>query len=432
MAKKNRQDPAAQSTGPSQPTMRLRTEAKLAAGGDALARHPDGRVIFVQGAAPNEEVDVRIRQDNKSFVRAQVTKIIEASDVRVKPTCPHFRACGGCSMQHISYDAQLKNKQDWLRDALVRMGKVDLDKVEIEAPWSGSAYGYRTRVRLVASKDGKLGFRAPKSRHVVDVRQCPVLSSDLQDVLNTLRAALQTVPLGKRDKSETGDSEISLVSNDDRVLGHFPPSMNRIANTVAKSSGPTVHHGDEALEEATDSHGPLFVSPRVFAQASRQGNSALIGHLKAILPESSGVAVELFSGSGNFTRVIADRATKVEAFEGSREAVALARRSAAEHVEVHLGSVEERFSTWLDSDVKPDLIVLDPPRVGIEDSVVKDILRAQAGQVIYVSCNPATFARDAQKFEEGGLKLTRVRLFDLYPQTGHAEIVGVFKPTPEA
>lgn len=431
MAKKNRTEPAAQSTGPSQPTMRVRTEAKLAAGGDALARHPDGRVIFVQGAAPNEEVEVRVRQDNKSFVRAQVTKIVTASDVRVQPTCPHFKACGGCSLQHIGYDAQVKNKQGWLHDALTRTGKVDLDGVEVEAPWSGSAYGYRTRVRLVASKDGKLGFRAPKSRHVVDVRQCPVLSPDLQDVLTTLRAALQTVPLGKRDKSETGDSEISLVSNDDRVLGHFPPSMNRIANTVAKASGPTVHHGDEALEEATDSHGPLFVSPRVFAQASRQGNTALIGHLKAILPKSVAVAAELYSGSGNFTRVIAERAAKVEAFEGSREAVALARRSAAEHVEVHLGAVEERFSTWVDGDAKPDLILLDPPRVGVEDSVVQAILRAKATQVVYVSCNPATFARDAQKLEAGGLKLSRVRLFDLYPQTGHAEIVGVFAPAPQ-
>lgn len=433
MPKNNRRAPAAPGRkAASLESLRVHTEDTLAAGGDAVARHPDGRVIFVHGAAPHEEVQVQLKQDTKSYLRAKVTQVHVPSPDRVEPRCPHYSECGGCSLQHISKSAQLASKEAWLKDALERLAKIDLSNVQLEAPWSGSDYGYRTRVRLVA-KDGRLGFRAPKSRFVVDVRQCPVLSPDLQDVLTTLKAALATRPPDRRKGAEQGDDEISLVSNEDGVLAHFPAALNRIANTVAKASGPKISYGDQALAESTDGLGPMFLSPRVFAQSSREGNSAIIEHIEACLPAQIGVAVDLYSGSGNFTRVLAKHADQVVAFEGSREAVALARRAGLDNVTVQLGAVEERLSAWLDSGASADLILMDPPRAGAPDKVVQDILRCLPQTLVYVSCNPATFARDAQRLVAGGLRLVRARVFDLYPQTGHAEVVGVFqKESPAA
>lgn len=434
MPNHNRRAPkGAAAKAPSREPVRVTTEQTLAAGGDAVARHPDGRVIFVQGAAPGEAVDVQIKQDNKSFLRAKVTSVVEPSPDRVEARCPHYNECGGCSLQHISQPAQLQSKQAWLQDSLQRLAKIDLGGVQMDAPWSGSPYGYRTRVRLVASRDGRLGFRAPKSRYVVDVRQCPVLSPDLQDVLTTLKAALGTVPAGRSKGANAADDEISLVSNDDGVLAHFPKSLNRVANTVAKASGPTLTHGDQALAESTDGHGPMFVSPRVFAQSSREGNDALIEYLKACLPEKSDRGLDLYSGSGNFTRVLATRCEQVEAFEGAREAVALARRAAADNVQVHLGPVEDKLRAWCEGPDKAQVVVMDPPRAGVPDAVLQDVLQVAPEYLLYVSCNPATFARDAQKLQAGGLHLRRARVFDLYPQTGHAEVVGVFlKETPAA
>lgn len=407
------------------PSLRLRTEPHLAAGGDAIARHPDGRVVFVVGAAPDEEVEVEVLKDNRSFLRARVTKVLTPSPRRVEPRCAHVEACGGCTLQHVDPAAQLESKQAGLLSTLARIGKVDVDQIQVEPPWSGPAFGYRTRARLVMA-GGLVGFRAEKSRRVVDVRQCPVLAPELQDVLTTLRAAVKTTP--ERRRSAGGKpAEVSLLTNGERVLASFPPGNGALVRAVTKASGPTVESGDAALCDANDGHGEMLLSPRVFAQGNREGNRALLEHLEAVIPEGLSTAVELYSGSGNFTRVLARRAAEVQAFEGSREGVALARRAAPDHVTVNLGSVAEGFAGWLEDGGRADLVLVDPPRAGLEPQVVQAILQASPRHLVYVSCDPATFARDAVHLEAGGLRLRRVRLFDLYPQTGHAEVVGVFE-----
>lgn len=398
------------------------TEAHLAAGGDAIARHPDGRVVFVAGAAPEERVEARVVKDNRSFVRAELTGVLEPSPHRVDPPCPHYSTCGGCTLQHVAYEAQVESKQASLLDTLSRIGKIDVASVEVDPPWRGEPYGYRTRARLVLARDGQVGFRAAKSRKVVDVRQCPVLAPELQDVLTTLRAAYARAgALGK-------DAELSLVSNGEEVLAAFPPGLGGLSNTVAKAAGPKVTAGDAALADAQDGFGPLSLSPRVFAQSSRAGNAAMLEHIEAALPERVGLALDLYSGNGNFTRVLARHADAVEAFEGAREAVALARRAAPDNARVHLGSVAEALTKMVEEGRRADVVLLDPPRTGAEPEVLQAIGSASPSVVVYVSCDPATFARDAAHLTEGaGLRLRRIRLFDLYPQTGHSEVIGVFE-----
>lgn len=398
--------------------LRLRTEAHLAAGGDAVARHPDGRVVFVVGAAPDEEVDVEVRRDNPRFLRAEVISVVTPGPSRVEPGCAHVAACGGCTLQHVDPAAQVASKQAALRETLARIGHVDPDAVEIRPPWSGPPFGYRTRARLAWDGGENLGYRAGGSRRVVDVDKCPVLAPELQDALTALRSGLRT----RRSARQGRDLAVSMVSDGEGVLLDVPPGLTRVASQAVRSAGVPIRFGDDAIATRDDGFGPLLVSPRVFAQASHAGNAALVAEVQASLPEGIDVALDLYAGTGNFTRVLAPRAGEVHAFEGAREAVSLARRHRAGNVTVHLGAVAPELRKYAQDGGRADLVLLDPPRTGAEPDTLEQIARLAPSHVVYVSCNPATFARDLGRLD--GYRLTWVRLFDLYPQTGHVELVG--------
>jgi 23S rRNA (uracil1939-C5)-methyltransferase len=414
--------------GRPQAGLQLTTERHLASGGDAVARHPDGRVVFVSGAAPEERVEARVTKDNKSFLRAEVVKVLEPGPARVKPPCAHYDRCGGCALQHVAYPEQVASKDAALREALARIGGLDLSGTTFEAPWSGAPYGYRTRARLVRASDGRIGFRARRSKDVVDIQRCPVLAPELQEVLTALRPAMESRGPARREGGRRED-EISLVFDGQAVLADFPEKLIRGARTAARASGVPLYFGQEAVTEGDDGFGPMVSSPQVFAQASRTGNAAVVGHVADLCPDGVAVAADLYSGSGNFTRVLAKKAAAVEAFEGARDAAALARRAAPAHVRVHLGAVEQGFAAWVAEGARPEVVVLDPPRTGAHPKVLSTIARAEPRAVIYVSCDPATFARDAGQLAQAGLRLARVRLFDLYPQTDHSEVVGLFVST---
>ncbi|MCA9549351.1 MAG: class I SAM-dependent RNA methyltransferase [Myxococcales bacterium] len=410
--------------GRAQATLQLTTEPHLASGGDAVARHPDGRVVFVSGAAPSERVEARLTKDNKSFVRAEVVKVLEPGPSRVNPPCAHYAQCGGCTLQHVAYGEQVASKDVALRETLARIGGLDLSETAFDAPWSGAPYGYRTRARLVRALDGRLGFRARRSKHVVDIQRCPVLAPELQEVLTALRPAMEM--RGPMRREGRREDEISLVFDGASVLADFPEGLTKGARTAARAAGVPLLFGNDAVTEGDDGHGPLVSSPQVFAQASRSGNQALVGYVAELCPEGAASAVDLYSGSGNFTRVLAKRAARVDAFEGARDAVALARRVAPENVKVHLSGVEQGFTSWVAEGGRAEVVLLDPPRTGTNAKVLKAIQAAEASALIFVSCDPATFARDAGILAQGGLRLARVRLFDLYPQTEHSEVVGLF------
>ena len=257
------------------------------------------------------------------------------------------------------------------------------------------------------------------------MQRCPVLAPELQEILTALRPALEMRGPMRREGGRRED-EISLVFDGAAVLADFPEGLIKGARTAVRASGVPLRFGADAVTESDDGYGPVVASPQVFAQASRAGNQALVGHVAALCPDGLASAVDLYSGSGNFTRILAAKAKAVDAFEGARDAVALARRAAPDHVKVHLGAVEGRFSDWVAEGGRADLVLLDPPRTGAHAKVLAAIQRAAPKWVLYVSCDPATFARDAGKLSQGGLRLTRARLFDLYPQTDHSEVVGLF------
>jgi 23S rRNA (uracil1939-C5)-methyltransferase len=398
--------------------VRLRTESTLANGGDALARSEDGRVIFIQGAAPNELVDVEILQTKKKFARARVSKVIEASEDRVEPKCRHFDSCGGCVSQHISAAAQTQSKQEGLMQTLRRIGKLELESVDVESPWTGPSYGYRSRARLALAPPKLVGFRAHNSNEVVDIEDCPVLTPQAQQALSDIRQLkLQCRTI----------EEFDLVANQERALVRLPKKFARSLKQREKPSKTDFIYGTARRSiPAQDGRGKLMLSPGVFAQSNPIGNVAMIDYITSLTTDVDHM-VELYAGSGNFTRALHEKIARIEMIEGEGPAIEFAKRSLPAQIEIHEGSVEVVLEKRIQEGLRGVTLLADPPRSGLSKKVAELLRELELKSMIYVSCDPATFARDLALLSDV-YRLCRLRLFDLYPHTAHTEVVGVLKP----
>ncbi len=391
--------------------MELRTEASLAQGGDAIARAPDGRIVFVEGAAPLEQVRVEVIQDNRRFLRARTLEVLDASPSRVEPSCEYFDRCGGCTLQHVAPQAQVEAKH---RAALQTIQKIGGEAAtEATPPWATQSYGYRTRARLAVGPRGQVGYRASKSNQVLDIERCPVLDPQLQRGLEALREAVKKQPQRSRRTHE-----VELCTDGRAVMISLPPPLRSLQKTLQ------AHEvlADRAQGWRVDSpHGDVWVRPSVFSQSSLQGNEALLEWVKAQLPSSVERALELYSGSGNFTRLLAAVAKEVVAIESSAQAIALAKAQKLANVKLVCASAERALE---DRRGSFELALVDPPRAGLSAGVRSALVKLAPPQLIYVSCDPATFARDMKTLkEEGGYAIERLQVLDLYPQTPHVEVV---------
>lgn len=374
----------------------------LAAGGDGVARGADGRVVFVPATAPGDRVRVRIEKSRSSFARGRVVALLEPGPARVEARCPAFGRCGGCAWQHVDYAAQLEAKRRILADALSRIGGIPLADTP---PFTGSPrpYGYRLRARLRV-EGGRVGYRLKASHALCAVDSCPVLLPELEARLGELAA---------RAPSPGGDWELSAAGGQVRV--------------AALSAGEGEGHPLE-LEVAGER---LRFSTGVFAQA----NALLLDVLVDRVVEAVGAGeklVELFAGVGLFTLPLARRFPDVVAVEGSRAA---ARDLGENLASAGLDGVRVLHRRVEDADrdlagLRPDVVLLDPPRVGLGAGGVELLARLDPGRVVYLSCDPATLARDLKALRGHGYGLVRVEGFDLFPQTPHVEALAVLERCP--
>jgi 23S rRNA (uracil1939-C5)-methyltransferase len=370
---------------------------RLAAGGDGVAHAPDGRVVFVPAAAPGDRARVRVIEEHPKWLRAEIAALDTPGPGRVAPRCALFGRCGGCAWQHLDYAVQLAAKAEILRDALVRIGGLSPDEVEVEP---SPPYGYRGRARVGVAR-GVVGFRRLRSHALEPAAACPVLVPPLETAL----AALAAAPPER-------DGEIELCAGDD---GHV------------RAWGPGgLLHGEAAL--AIDA-GParIAVSPGVFFQGNARVRAAL---LDAVV-EAAGRgrrALDLCAGAGFFTFALAERFDEVVAVESSPPAVRDLRRNVeaagARNVRVECAPLERFLAE--PRALAADAIVLDPPRTGIGAALARSLAAATGpARVVYVSCAPATLARDLAAMAAEGLRLRAVRGFDLFPQTAHVEAIAV-------
>ncbi|MDS1141443.1 23S rRNA (uracil(1939)-C(5))-methyltransferase RlmD [Pusillimonas sp. SM2304] len=414
----------------------------------------DGKVVFVEGALPGERVLAGIARRKPSFDTARVERILKPSSQRVQPPCPYFGVCGGCAMQHLDPAAQVAVKQRVLEDALGHIGKVQPGRVL--PPLHGPAFGYRYRarlsVRLVRKKGGVLvGFRERRGSYVADMKSCLVLPPHVSALLAPLRELVGALAQPDRIPQievAVGDQTTALLLRhmealtqaDIALLREFGERRN--VTWWLQPKGPeTVHlldkDDDGKLAYALPEFGlRMPYRPTDFTQINHAINRTLISKALTLLAIQPGDRVaDLFCGLGNFTLPLATVAAKVVGIEGSAALTERALEAARQH------GLESKtaFSTlnlfdvdvqWLRDLGVFDRMLIDPPREGAE--AVARALAALAPaerpqRIVYVSCSPATLARDAGILvHEGGYVLQSAGVVNMFPHTGHVESIAVF------
>src|SRR5262245_36532729 len=368
----------------------------LAAGGDGVGRLPDGRIAFVPYTAPGDLVRVRVVESRARFVRARVEELLEPGSARVDPVCPAFGACGGCAWQHVDYAAQLEAKRAILAEALRRIGGLEPEIAPVLP--SPVAYGYRGRTRIRVER-GRVGYLRRRSHALCAVSRCPVLGPAREGRLRELAAD---------PPAEEGEWE--LAAGPDGVR----------AAAVASGGGPATR-----LEVGGRW---IRVSHGVFAQS----NAPLLGELAERVAAAAGsgaLAVELFAGAGLFTLGLADRFERVVAVEADPAAVADLRANLAQTGAGRVEVVAERVEHALPrlARLRPELLLLDPPRTGLPRGSADGLANLEAARVVYLSCDPATLARDLSELCARGHALKSVQAMDLFPQTPHVEALALLE-----
>jgi 23S rRNA (uracil1939-C5)-methyltransferase len=396
----------------------------MAHGGSALGRHQD-RVLFVPYAIPGERVQVEIVEAHTRWAKTRLLDVLEASPHRVEPPCPHFGPgkCGGCHLQHIAYEAQAEFKHAVVVDQLARLGGLrDVnvrDIIGAAEPW-----GYRNHAQFSINPTGRLGFLTADTHHVVPVEECLILDP----LLDNLWAALdmewpQLHRLSLRCGSATGDLmaifELDHYQDFD-IEVDFPVSC-----VLLLADGEiVVLMGNPFLAEHVD----YRISAGSFFQVNTGGAEALVALVRdALNPAGSEALLDLYCGVGLFGLALAGDVGSVVGVESDPGATADLRHNAQglQQVEILEGKVQAALSR-LDTPV--DLLLLDPPRAGAGARVVGEIARLAPQRVAYVSCDPATLARDARHLADVGYQLEELQPLDLFPQTYHVESVALFVP----
>jgi 23S rRNA (uracil1939-C5)-methyltransferase len=376
------------------------TVTALAAGGDGVARDPAGRVTFVPRTAPGDRVRARIVQASSSFARAALEEVLEPSASRVEPPCKHFvEGCGGCAWQHVSRSEQLLAKQTVVTGALRKLEGLVVHDIADPAP----PLGWRRRARFHVA-GGKLGLYVLGTRRVLPIERCPQLEPELDEA----RALIA--------RSSPPDGELALIrSITGKIVAGVERGWRGAERIVGKTGIVGVLAGERVYGEPVVELEPdLVTGPWDFAQASAAGNAALIAATRHALGPASGGRrlIELYAGSGNFTRgLVADGWAVI-----ATDAAAPARPFG---VPFEAGPVQEVLAR-LPGPV--DAIVLDPPRTGAREAL-DGIVRLAPATIVYVSCDPATLARDAARLVAAGYRATDAWPIDLMPQTAHVEVV---------
>ena len=423
-----------------------------------VAHNAEGKVVFVEDALPGEEVQVAVRRRKNNWEQASLVAMRSESAQRVVPRCPHFGVCGGCAMQHLHVSAQVATKQRALEDALWHLGKVKPERVL--RPIEGPAWGYRQRARLsvryVARKGTVLvGFHERKSSFVAEIASCEVLPRHVSAMLLPLRAMVGA--MRGRDRLPqielaVGDTTTALV------LRHLEPladeDLVRLRDFAAEhsvewwlqSKGPDTARRLDGAASTLDYALPEFgirmpYRPTDFTQVNRDVNRTLVARAVALLaPEPGDAVIDWFCGLGNFTLPLATRAGSVLGIEGSAPLVERAREAAvlnglAGKTRFAVRNLFEMTPETLSEIGDPERWLIDPPREGAF-AIVKALADLAESpneswrppkRIVYVSCNPATLARDAGLLvHRAGYRCSAAGAVNMFPHTTHVESLAVF------
>jgi 23S rRNA (uracil1939-C5)-methyltransferase len=396
---------------------------KLTYGGEAMGRLEDGRAVFVPFGIPGERVLLRLTEAKRNFARGEIIQLLEASPLRVVPRCRHFGVCGGCHYQHLPYEEQLKAKREILRDQLVRIGKIENPPVREMVP-SPNMWNYRNHVQFHLTEEGKLGYVMAQALNVFAITECHLPEGLLNAIwpqlefdpgTNIERVSLRT---GKND-----DSMLILESNSPESPEVEIETCISVAH-VFEENTVVMAGNDHIVISVLDRD--FRVSAGSFFQVNTAMAERMVEYLLSCLPVSISTLLDVYCGAGLFSAFLAPKCQHLIGIESSASACEDFTFNLDEfnHVELYEGLAEDVIPHI---DAKPDVILVDPPRAGLEKRVVDGILKLNPHVIAYVSCDPSTLARDAARLISGGYKLKDVTPFDLFPQTYHIESISLFE-----
>ena len=409
----------------------LRIE-KMVQGGEGMARLEDGRVCFVAGALPGELCKVRLTFQKKDFTKGRIVEVLEASPDRVKPLCPLYGKCGGCSLQHLASEKQAEYLEKVERENFRRLAHAELP--EDFVIHTGNAWGYRNRARVVfrgnsgygAAKRAAFGFRGEESNNIVPFEKCPVLTDGLNEFLRGPAATLLAGD-SKRNSDDSRrfsrDIDVNIFDNGAGEISFYYPGMHK-----SEFDAHAVSHVEIAGRK-------IEADASVFFQSNLGLLPELVESVRKAVDEglasgksSDAWLIDLFSGVGFFACILQDKFKKITTVE--REEGCL------KHAKVNLSvpaascaveNVSAPAEDWLVENVVdvPATLIVDPPRTGLPKEALTAIVKSSVNRLIYVSCDPVTLARDFAKFSEAGFALSHAEGFAFYPQTPHLEMMFV-------
>lgn len=411
----------------------------------------NNKTTFISGALPGETVAYKITQKRSTYNDAALTDILTPSNERVAPPCPHFSLCGGCSLQHMSNDTQLALKQQTLLEQLKHFGRVTPDAVM--PPLSALTTGYRRKARLgvkfVIKKNKMLvGFREKSSRYLADLERCVVLHPEIGErlqALSDLCASLTLYQQIPQIEVAVGDTDVALVfrhmqdmpEDDKEKLIAF--GKNHHFHIYLQPNPPAAVYKlypQDATPRLTytlpDYQLEFLFHPLDFTQINLEMNRLMVKQAITLLDlKAEDAVLDLFCGIGNFTLPLARHVRHVTGIEGGAEMVARAKANAEHnaiaHVDFYAANLMEPSTQapWMKAHY--DKILLDPPRAGAKE-ILPFIPQFAAQKIVYVSCNPATLARDAGELvHQHGYRLTQAGIMNMFPHTSHIEAMAVFE-----
>lgn len=425
----------------------------MAYGASAVAHDANGKTLFVDGGAPGDVAEVRIIEEKPTYARARIEELIEPSGLRAggSPACA--AACGGCPWAHLSYEAQCAAKRDNVVDALTRIGHVDAaraDELVGSCVPSKRQWGYRNKLELGAQANGQgrlaIGMFIEGSHELAPIASCPLANKHIEKAPKALQGALRFAAgsgslgifrVGIRSSVRTKSTEVALWT---------PPSAfprAHVANTLSKSGKYTsivrvladpgkarkvkkVERlaGAGCWEEELCGARFLTSAPSFFQVNTAQAETLVKGALEALGDVEGMFIADLYAGGGTFSIPLALAGADVVAVEAASSSVSDLRRN-ADCNGVFIDAVCGDAARELPRLGTLDALVVDPPRAGLAESMIRAIVKARPRAIVYVSCNPATLARDIERFEQTGYRAQRITPVDMFPQTYHVETVTI-------
>jgi len=410
--------------------------------------HVDDKAVFIAGGLPGEEVVFQYSKKKKDYAEGRVTEVLSASADRVEPGCPHYDICGGCSFQHLDPNKQILAKQTILIEQFKSIGK--LENIELWPALTGQHWGYRHRARLGVKnvvKKGRVlvGFREKASPFLAEIEQCDVLHSAVGKRLMDLSALVGNLSI----KDKVPQIEVSICDNRTALVFRImePLSAEDVdVLTAFESTGEidiyTQSKGPDTIKPLTGEKSPLsyqlpndvtlYFGPSDFVQVNVDINRKMINRaLDTLQLTKDDKVLDLFCGLGNFTLPMARVAGQVTGVEGSDELIRRAQQNAdkngLDNVDFHVANLMETLPNddWVKQTYNK--VLIDPPRLGAKE-ILHYLPKWKAEQVLYISCNPSTLARDAAiMVNELGYTLKKAGVMDMFPHTSHVESIALFE-----